>query len=166
MAKRGPKPKPIAERFWPKVDKRGPDECWPWKPSPGSHGYGIFAPVRRHATTSHRVAYMLTKGDIPDGLFIMHTCDFRPCCNPAHLVAGTQSENMIDASVKGRLKDRNTPRGEAHWKAKLSDKKVRKILELMRASKTTDTGLAKRFGVSNYAISNIRHGKAWSHIAR
>ncbi len=78
-------------RFWSKVDKRGPDECWPWlgaksKPNNGApSGYGTFRSNR-----AHRVSYTLIKGEIPQGLVLDHLCRNPECVNPAHLEAVTQ----------------------------------------------------------------------------
>ncbi len=51
---------------------------------------------------AHRFAYALWKGEIPDGLWILHSCDQRPCCNPDHLRAGTAKENTQDMHERGR----------------------------------------------------------------
>ena len=51
---------------------------------------------------AHRVAYELTFGPIPEGLVICHICDRGECCNPMHMWAGTQQENMEDMIRKGR----------------------------------------------------------------
>lgn len=74
-------------------------DCWPW---PGAlqagHGYGIVG----HGTYAHRVSYVAHHGLIPDGLFVLHSCDNPPCVNPAHLRAGTNADNMRDAVERGR----------------------------------------------------------------
>lgn len=78
----------IALKFWRNVDKRGPDECWPWLGSVHHSGYGVIqvGGVQRQA---HRIAYELTFGAIPDGLTIDHVrsrgCVRRDCMNPSHL---------------------------------------------------------------------------------
>jgi hypothetical protein len=52
---------------------------------------------------AHRVAWELAHGQTlaPDG-YVLHTCDVRACVNPAHLVRGTQKDNIRDAVRKGR----------------------------------------------------------------
>ena len=90
----------IEERFWPKVDVRGPDECWPWLASKQSAGYGQIAVGRGHAPLlAHRVAYELVVGPIPAGLTIDHVkargCTRKDCVNPAHLEPVTQRENVL-----------------------------------------------------------------------
>ena len=52
--------------------------------------------------SSHRYAWELWEGPIPNGMNVLHRCDNRRCCNPAHLFLGTQQENMLDMYAKGR----------------------------------------------------------------
>lgn len=96
------------EWFWSKVDRSGgPDACWPWTMARLPRGYGVLAYQQRQ-TYSHRVAYLLDSGFIPDNVpFVCHTCDNPPCCNPDHLWLGTHADNMADMVAKGRERHRN-----------------------------------------------------------
>lgn len=92
-------------RFWRNVDRRSGSECWPWTGSIGSGGYGAFS-IRGKQLTASRRAYELTFGAIPEGLFVLHSCDNRPCCNPAHLRVGTHTDNMRDMVSRDRWRGR------------------------------------------------------------
>lgn len=90
------------ERFWAKVDKSGgPDACWPWTGCRNRQGYGATT-LGGKRTGAHRVALALVTGPIPEGRFACHKCDNPPCCNPAHLYAGTPLDNARDSSRRGR----------------------------------------------------------------
>lgn len=92
---------PPEKRFWAKVEKRGDNECWHWKGATHERGYGEFW-MDRKRQRAPRVAYLLTVGEIPEGLVVRHSCDNPPCVNPAHLSLGTDKDNMQDAVSRGR----------------------------------------------------------------
>lgn len=83
------------DRFMSKVDVRGNDECWPWTASKNHLGYGKFK-HRGTVVNASRIALSVKTGAPLYGLVACHTCDNPTCCNPAHLYAGTQSDNMRD----------------------------------------------------------------------
>ena len=99
----------IEARFWAKVDKRGPDECWPWLATLTTRGYGQFWFVTR-PRRAHIVAWELANGQpFPEGMVGCHRCDNPPCVNPAHIWPGTRSENLLDAARKGRVRNQYGP---------------------------------------------------------
>lgn len=87
-------------RFNAKVWNLGPDRCWPWIGST-TWGYGDYR-VRGIKFRSNRVAWALGNGTTPGDLDVCHTCDYRRCCNPAHLEAKTHAENVADMVRRGR----------------------------------------------------------------
>lgn len=94
----------LVERRLHKIDDLS---CWMFLgPVRGKSGYGCVKIGGRKGRVeyTHRIAYEKFKGSIPVGLFVMHLCNNRKCCNPAHLKAGTQTENMQHAAESGKWK--------------------------------------------------------------
>ncbi|MGI4744934.1 MAG: hypothetical protein ACRYGI_11565 [Janthinobacterium lividum] len=86
----------VAKSFYSKVDKRGPDECWPWKGA-NVNGYGTLSDKR-----ATHIALELSGHPRPGRLFALHSCDNPPCVNPAHLRWGTAADNSADCLSRGR----------------------------------------------------------------
>jgi hypothetical protein len=87
------------ERFFKKVNKT--DSCWLWTGALSSRGYGSFR-VDGKTISTHRLSYSWFKGEVPEGIFVCHTCDIPACVNPDHLWLGTNSDNMQDMIAKDR----------------------------------------------------------------
>lgn len=164
------------QRFWHYVERGGPDECWPWKASKFSGGYGQFNAGGR-TLRAHRVAFLLQHGIDPTDRFVCHDCDNPPCCNGAHLFAGSARDNTQDCVSKGRTnsasgwrhgsrtKPESRARGERIAQAKLTAEQVVEIRALYKAGEYTHQKLAEHFGVSRRAIGFITRGENWYHIA-
>jgi hypothetical protein len=146
------------KRFWDKVDKNG--QCWKWKAATNANGYGIFG-INRGCKLAHRVSYEMAHGPIPEGLCVCHTCDNKPCVNPAHLWVGTVADNNADRDRKGRASGGGL-KGQDHSQAKLTADDVENI----RANEMnlTQRELGEIFGVSQTLISHIIRRKIWSHV--
>jgi hypothetical protein len=161
----------LAARIRAKVDVRGSDECWPWIGGRNVQDYGqlnipawakLGGPTsgrgRQKLKRAHRLVFEMVNGSIPTGLHVLHRCDNPPCCNPAHLFAGTAKDNALDAVAKGRAAC--IRRGELHPGAKLSHALIDDMRRLRRdGARTVD--LATRYQLSQSAVSQAIRGKTW-----
>jgi len=75
--------------------------CWEWTAGKNAGGYGRIT-FKGKVTLAHRLSYQTFCGPIPDGVYVCHHCDNPSCINPDHLWLGTNSDNILDCSKKGR----------------------------------------------------------------
>ncbi len=158
----------IQDRFWGRVERRGPNECWRWVGTKLNTGYGLIkgnlfgkpTSPTGSAVLAHRVSWILANGFILNdgsghhGWVVMHTCDNRECVNPAHLVLGSQNENIADMQDKGRARFEGLSRksGAAHVQAALTAEQEVEVL----ATRDPARAVAARFGVDKSVILRVR----------
>jgi hypothetical protein len=163
----------LAERFWSKVRKVDGDGCWEWTASRfNGNGYGCFAWINRKLIGAHRASWMLTHGEIQNGLWVLHKCDNRGCVRPDHLFLGTAVDNARDMVAKKRgvnpVGDRSwtrqtdgIQRGDNNFNARLDAAAVTAIkIDLVRG--LGPVALARQYGVNSVTISAILTGKNWN----
>ena len=149
------------------VETHGPYDCWPWLGSIRPNGYGRFFVGGKTASghryvSAHRFAYELGHGPPPPGKLVCHTCDNKPCVNPAHLYVGTEQDNARDREERNGAY-RTKLQGEAHWRSRLTTKQVIEMRVAYAAGGETHFTLAKRFGIRPRSVGKIVRGEAWGH---
>jgi hypothetical protein len=155
------RPETAAARLQKRLVKR-PLGCWVWTGGCFASGYGSIN-AGSGSVYTHRLAWELANGPIPDGLMVCHHCDNRRCCRPEHLFLGTAADNSQDAKDKGQLRGAHVPRrGERHPKARLSDVQVGEIRQ-RRAEGETLAALGAAYGVTLQQIWNIVNFKSRVH---
>jgi hypothetical protein len=153
----------LPERFVKQVTKSDGCWLWPWGVpyatlSRGKAGAGIIG--------AHVVSFILHFGPLKPGNRVCHTCDTPRCVRPDHLFQGTQTDNMQDASKKGRAKNQKFEgqrRGDNCPARVLCGEQVLKILELRKSGRTQQS-IADEFGVTQSCIMLILTGRSWSHL--
>lgn len=137
-------------RFFYNIEKTV-SGCWNWLASKDVDGYGNFYSEDLNERRAHRASYKLFIGDIPKGLFILHSCNNPSCCNPNHLRIGTAQDNATDCVKAG-----NSGAGFKNGRCKLTPlelnyiKSQRGILGSRRLSKLVNIGRSQ--------IENIWNG--------
>jgi predicted XRE-type DNA-binding protein len=147
----------VSERFWSKVVRGLPDECWKWNAARHSDGYGWFV-VTDRPEKAHRVAYQLAVSEIPNGMWVLHKCDNPLCVNPSHLYLGTVKDNSRDAVERNR-----TAHGERSKSSKLKEAEVHEIRRL-RKQGVKQSVIAGQFGISQSHISGIESRRFWNRL--
>jgi hypothetical protein len=150
------------DRFWAKVNKT--DSCWLWIAAKNNKGYGRFK-FETKFYSSHIISYKLHNTDYDPTKFVCHRCDTPSCCNPNHLFLGTQSENMLDCSAKGRDNSQaKGAKGETNGKARLTEQDVISIKTRMKNGERTCNIIRDYTHVHKATIKYIKSGKTWKHI--
>lgn len=150
-------------RFWSKVDKKAPNECWVWKGSFKENGYpqlgvGSITNGTRTMRMAHRLSWLIHFGEVPPKQFVLHHCDNPKCVNPNHLYLGNNADNMRDAANRNRICN-----GTRHSFAKLNPAKVRRIRKLFSKGKNCHQ-IAKSLGVASATIQQVIEGQTWRRV--
>lgn len=137
--------------FWSKLNKNSPNGCWEWTGYRDKKGYGEFRIFGDNYRT-HRVAYLLTNGEIPNEMFVCHKCDNPPCCNPDHLFLGTNQDNMIDCILKERKPNiKLTPALVKEIRAEFSNGIDR-------------IALMEKYKISRTTLNSTLRGEKWAFV--
>lgn len=148
--------KPFEKKFWDKIEKT--ESCWLWHGTRSDNGYGKVR-YRDRQDLSHRVSYIIHKGEIPVGMVVRHKCDNPPCCNPDHLELGTVADNTCDKMMKQRQ-----AQGERQGHAKFTTETVNEAKRL-RSEGWTYLELERHFSISRQTISKAIRGETWKHVS-
>jgi hypothetical protein len=95
----------------------------------------------------------------PTDTVVRHLNDDSSDNRAVNLARGTQKDNMADSIRNGTLQ-----RGGSHYRAKLTDDKIREIRHLDATGKFSQQELGLRFGVTFQMISLIVLRKSWKHV--
>lgn len=142
----------LLKRFWERVDVQGRDECWEWQAGKYPFGHGTIMEKGKQLL-AHRIAWEIANNqEVPEGMYILHSCDNPSCCNPAHLRPGTAADNVHDMYERGRGKQRNN--------VHLTWEQVREIRQAY-ADGETQVSLAAKFDITQANVSRIVRGETW-----
>ena len=156
------------------------DECWEWEKSKNiQSGYGQIQCRQGGKSTmftAHRVSLSTVEKCSGSNVYALHKCDNRGCINPSHLYWGTIKDNSRDMVERGGRDFKKTaPKGKDHWTARIKgrmprgegnkkSKLTREFVLEIRESRERGDILAKKYNVSDSAISCVRLRKTWAHV--
>ena len=156
------------KRFWSRVDVYDEGDCWNWTGGVNVWGYGQCN-IDSTTDRCHRWAWRMLCGEIPEGVWVLHTCHNRLCVNPNHLYLGTAKQNTRDSVEAGRFRGfeqghtRNN--GINNPNSKLTVAMVRSLRELSQAGSHTYQQLGEMFGISSGRARAIVLYEAYTDIA-
>ena len=131
--------------------------CLNWPMGISATGYGIYSIGNFSYSVPRLVFNTLSTGKYDDKLVVRHKCDNRVCCNIDHLEIGSQSDNLMDASKRKRLRI-----GEFNNQSVFSEEQINKIRGSYPLKSTVE--LAKEYNTNPQTIRSIIIGKTWAHV--
>lgn len=152
----------LRPRFLSKVRVEG--EHWMWVGGKYGRGYGTLS-VNGKSMPAHRVSFMLEHGEVPDDLYVLHSCDIPACVRPDHLRVGTARENGADASACGRARTTVTLHGQQRPNAKLSSRMVQAMRRLHHEEGIGSHRLARLFAVAQSTALRALRGDTHRNVS-
>lgn len=156
-----------AIRFWTKVGRAGPDDCWLWLASKFRHGYGQFT-VRQNGKPrnlcAHRFAWALHNGRPPKQL-LEHICNTPVCVNPSHLFESSPAANLNRARELGRWRPGVPLRGEESPISVLTNEQAAQVWLLRNESGMGSRRIARQLGLSEGSVRGLLYNpNAWKQL--
>lgn len=135
-----------------------PDECWEWQRAVNPvNRYGYFRVAKGVMVSAHRYAYKATHDvTLEPKQLVLHKCDNRRCCNPAHLYVGDHKQNAKDMMDRGRHRHGEWF-GEDHHSARVTWDDVRRI----RENQVGWRDVGEVLGLSKTQFYRIKRGESW-----
>lgn len=153
--------KPLMQRFFEKI-AYGASDCWYWVATTDQSGYGLINAMGE--TRAHRLSWRLLKGNIPNGMSVLHKCDVRGCVNPEHLFLGTQLDNMRDCKQKGRIKPPKGRCGQRNPMSRLTEDNVQAIRSEYSAGGISQKKLAIKYKVAVMTVNQAIRRISWAKV--
>jgi hypothetical protein len=153
----------LYDRFWKKVDKRGPDDCWLWTAGTRAGRYGNIRVGGKYGPmlAAHRIQ-LIWCGHNMDGKVTLHSCDNGLCVNPKHLKPGTQLENNTDMMQKNRFV---ASKAENNGNSILSNEQVVEIKKKLSENINLND-ISNEMNVNYQLIWRIAAGRSYSEIGK
>lgn len=148
------------DKFWSRVDIQGPEDCWEWTGYITDKGYGRIRVSKDEQVLAHVLAFDYSGGKLKKTKpHVLHRCDNRPCCNPAHLFAGTKAENNDDRDNKGRA-----AKGFSNGKAKLTPELIALMVAEKNATGISYRKLGLKYNLKHTTVANALQGKTYQQM--
>lgn len=150
--------KKIVDRFKNKLSPPNRNGCIIFNGEILRNGYGRMC-INYKKIVAHRIAWSIKNGEIPEKMCVLHKCDERKCVNVNHLFLGTNQDNIADKVNKNRQQ-----KGDKIYTAKLNEKKVKTIKQLLLSNQYYQYEIARNYAVTTSAISHINTNRTWKYV--